>query len=222
MTADPSTVELRDAHDKLADFYVEHLDGLLARMPVERMMLDLFGEVTREAGLGPEIVDVGSGTGRLIPYLKGLGLSPRGVDLAPEMVRVARRDHPGVDFRVGDLRALPFGDAELAGAVCWYSLIFLAPEDRPRAFAELARVVKPGGHVVIAAQDGDGSRQRRGKATGLGIEFDAYWMSADELAERLTTAGFVPVFRGSRPPLDIERVPGNYVLAERKGAERKS
>ncbi|WP_306215351.1 class I SAM-dependent methyltransferase [Actinoplanes sp. RD1] len=215
MTTDPSTVELREAHDKLAAFYLEHLDGLLDRMPVERMMLAFFGEVTRAAGVGTEVLDVGSGTGRLIPYLQGLGLSPRGVDLAPEMVRVARRDHPGVDFRVGDLRALPFADGELAGAVCWYSLIFLAPEDRPVAFAELARVVKPGGHVVIAAQDGDGSRQRRGRSTGLGIEFDAYWMPADEVEERLTAAGFVPVFRGSRPPEDIESVPGNYFLARR-------
>jgi ubiquinone/menaquinone biosynthesis C-methylase UbiE len=49
------------------------------------------------------------------------------------------------DFGVADLRALPFADASLAGVVCWYSLMYLAPSDRPVAFGELARAVKPGG-----------------------------------------------------------------------------
>jgi ubiquinone/menaquinone biosynthesis C-methylase UbiE len=60
------------------------------------------------------------------------------------MIRVARRDHPGFDFGVADLRDLPFADASLAGVVCWYSLMYLAPSDRSAAFGELARVVKAG------------------------------------------------------------------------------
>jgi ubiquinone/menaquinone biosynthesis C-methylase UbiE len=60
------------------------------------------------------------------------------------MIRVARRDYPGFSFDVADMRELPFDDASLASVVCWYSLMFLAPSDRPAAFSELARVVKGG------------------------------------------------------------------------------
>ena len=62
------------------------------------------------------------------------------------MIRVARRDHPGFGFDVADLRELPFGDASLAGLVCWYSLMFLAPAGVPAAIvnrmaAETAKAV---------------------------------------------------------------------------------
>ncbi len=93
------------------------------------------------------------------------------------MIHVARRDHPGFDFNVADLRELPFGDASLAGVVCWYSLMYLAPSDRPAAFGELARVVKPGGYLVTAFKAGDSQVRRGGRSTGLGVEFDVYWLS---------------------------------------------
>lgn len=113
---DASTEELREAHNVLSEWYAENLVGVLESMPVERAMLDLFAELTLVVGV--EVADVGCGTGRLLPYLAGRGLSPRGVDLSPGMVEVARREHPGFGYEVADLRELPFGDASLAGVVC--------------------------------------------------------------------------------------------------------
>src|SRR3954462_4740652 len=113
---DASTEELRDAHDTLSEWYAQNLGGVLESMPIERVMLDLFAELT--SAVGTEIADVGCGTGRLLPYLAGRGLSPRGVDLSPGMVEVAQREHPGFAYEVADLRELPFEDASLAGVVC--------------------------------------------------------------------------------------------------------
>ena len=76
-------------------------------------MLDLFCDLTLAAGLGARVGDIGCGTGRLEPYLAARGLSPQGIDLSPEMIRIARRDQPGFEFDVADLRALPFADASL-------------------------------------------------------------------------------------------------------------
>ncbi|WP_250038138.1 class I SAM-dependent methyltransferase [Paractinoplanes maris] len=209
---DEPTEELRRAHDVLADFYVERLNGLLESMPIERAMLDLFSGLTLAAGLGAEVADVGCGTGRLEPYLASRGLSPRGVDLSPGMVEVARRDHPAFPFEVADLRDLPFPAASLAGVVCWYSLIFLAPPDRPVAFAELARVLRPGGHLVTAFKDGDGEHRRSGRSAGLGVEFDSYWLSTRQMLDLAGGAGFDVVFQGSRPPEDGESCPQGYLL----------
>ena len=212
---DAKTDELRAAHDALAAWYVEHLAGALDAMPVERAVLDLFCELTLAADLGGCVGDVGCGTGRLAPYLAAHGVSPRGIDLSPEMVRVARRDYPDFGFDVADLRDMPFEDASLAGVVCWYSLIFLAPCDRAIAFSELARVVKPGGYLVTAFKDGDGKLRRGGRSAGLGVEYDGYWLSAQEMEDRVTDAGFVTVFRGSRPAEEQESVPQGYLLARR-------
>jgi SAM-dependent methyltransferase len=116
------------------------------------------------------------------------------------MIRVARREQPGFEYEVADLRELPFADASLAGIVCWYSLMFLAPSDRPAAFAELARVVTPGGYLVTAFKAGDSSLRRGGRTAGLGVEFDIYWLSPDEMERRVNDAGFATVFWGGIPP----------------------
>jgi SAM-dependent methyltransferase len=144
-----------------------------------------------------------------------LGLSPRGVDLSPEMIRVARRDHPGFGFDVADVRDLPFAGASLAGVACWYSLMFLAPADRPAAFGELARVVSPGGYLVTAFKAGDSRLRRAGHSTGLGVEFDIYWLAPDEMERRVTDAGFTTVFWAGRPPMGEEGSPQGYLLARR-------
>jgi SAM-dependent methyltransferase len=212
---DAKTDELRAAHDVLAEWYVEHLDGVLDRMPIERAVLSLFCELTLAAELGRSVGDVGCGTGRLAPYLAAGGLSPRGVDLSPGMVRVAKRDYPDFDFDVADLRDLPFEDASLAGVVCWYSLIFLAPADRAIAFNELARVVKPGGYLVTAFKPGDGKVRRGGRSAGLGVEYDGYWLSSEEMEDRFTNAGFATVFRASRPVEEQEASTHDFLLARR-------
>jgi SAM-dependent methyltransferase len=213
---DAKTDELRAAHDVLAEFYAERLAGALEGSPADRAVLGVFCDLVRDAGVGGGVADVGCGTGRLAPFLAARGLEPRGVDLSPDMVRVARRDNPGFDYQVADLRELPFGDATLAGVVCWYSLMYLAPEDRPGAFAELARVVRPGGHLVTAFKAGDGALRRGGQGTGLGIAFDIYWLPPDEMERLVTDAGFTPVFWAGRSAEETEQQPQGYLVARRQ------
>lgn len=213
---DAKTEELRAAHEVLADFYVERLAGALAEMPEERAVLDMFCERVVRAGPSVEVADVGCGTGRLLPYLASKGVQPRGVDLTPRMVEVARRDFPGFAFDVADVRALPFADAELAGVVCWYSLIYLAPEDRAAAYGQLARVVRPGGQLAIAYKAGDGELRRGGRASGLGVAFDVYWERPEEVEQLATAAGFEPFFRGATFAEGPDGAVQGYLLATRK------
>lgn len=217
---DPATDELRLAHDTIAELYAERLADALDRMPAERAVLGLFCDLLT----GTAVADIGCGSGRLAPFLTSRGVEPRGVDLSPEMVRVARRDHPGVPFDVADVRALPFADASLAGAVCWYSLMYLAPDERPRAFGELFRVIEPGGHLATAFKIGDG-RLRRGGAT-VGVAFDIYWLPVAEMEREITAAGFEVVFTAATPaapadPTRPEEQPLGYVVARRCSGARQ-
>jgi len=212
---DAATEELRGAHDALAEFYAARLADVLDRMPAERAVLGLFCDLTLAADLGTSVGDIGCGTGRLAPYLAATGLSPQGIDLSPRMIEVARRDYPGFSFDVADLRDLPFADASLAGAVCWYSLMFLAPPARPAAFAELARVIKPGGYLATAFKAGDGQLRRAGGSTSLGVEFDIYWLPPEEMERRMTDAGFSTVFWAGRPPEGQEGSPQGYLLTRK-------
>ncbi|GAB7051433.1 hypothetical protein JCM9534A_65590 [Catenuloplanes indicus JCM 9534] len=109
-------------------------------------------------------------------------------------------------------------EESLAGVVCWFSLLFLAPESRPRAFAELARVVRPGGYLVAAFEHGDGSGHRNlpgSRVARLGVDFDRYWLPAAERRDRCAAAGFAEVFEGGVPAEDVEPWHG-YLLVRRE------
>lgn len=209
---DAQTDELRNAHDALAEPYLEVLAGALDRMPSDRAVLNLFCDLVGPGGL---VLDVGCGTGRLLPYLAARGLNPRGVDLSPGMVRVARRENPDFAFEIADVRALPLDNACLDGVVAWYSLMYLAPEQRQRAFSELARVVRSGGYLATAFKAADNGARRSGQSLVEGVAYDVYWHSPEEVQDRVREVGFESVFWAGRPADPDEAQPQGYLVSRR-------
>ncbi len=109
---------------------------------------------------GERILDAGCGTGRLLialSHLVGAQGTVQGVDIAPAMCRAAqqlatRTEHPaGVGISTADVRRLPFPDHSFDGAVSVLTLELLKPGGTEAALRELARVVRPGGRIVVAA-----------------------------------------------------------------------
>ncbi len=97
-------------------------------------------------------LDAACGTGRHTQHLVAAGHLVTGVDSSPEMLRVARMKLPGVDFMHGELDALPVPDATFDVVVCALALTHVA--DLEPVFSEFARVLKPGGHLVISDAKG--------------------------------------------------------------------
>jgi SAM-dependent methyltransferase len=93
-------------------------------------------------------VDAACGTGRFSALLADRGHRVIGVDSSPEMLARARANVPSGDFRAGDLGALPADGASADLVTCGLALAHV-PDLRP-AFAEFARVLRPGGHLVIS------------------------------------------------------------------------
>ena len=93
-------------------------------------------------------LDAACGTGRHAAYLTARGHRVIGVDAVPEMLAAARARHPGIDFREGSLAALPVDTASADLAVCALACSHL-PDLAP-ALAELGRVVRPGGRVIVS------------------------------------------------------------------------
>ena len=93
-------------------------------------------------------VDAACGTGRVSVVLAELGHDVIGVDETEAMLALARERVPGADFRAGSLTSLPLENEEADLAVCSLALTHLA--DIGPAVAELARVVRPGGRIVIS------------------------------------------------------------------------
>jgi ubiquinone/menaquinone biosynthesis C-methylase UbiE len=97
------------------------------------------------------VLDAGCGTGRLAAELADSGLARVwGVDASPEMLAVARAKTRRAGFKEGRLEALPFRDGWFDAAVAWLVVHLV---DRPAAFAELRRVLRPGGRLAVVTFD---------------------------------------------------------------------
>ena len=100
------------------------------------------------AGTPATALDVGCGEGRFCRMLKAAGVSATGVDPTAPLIEEARARDPGGDYRQGRAEALDFPDAAFDLVVSYLALIDI--EDVEAAIAEMARVLRPGGAVVLA------------------------------------------------------------------------
>lgn len=146
--------ETRRAYDEVAQDYARLLPDTRAEHPVDLAMVDAFVELVKDVG---EVLDAGCGAGRMSSYLVDRGCAVVGVDLSPGMVAAGQRAHPHLDLSVASLLDLPFADGRFAGVLVWYSSIHTPDGELPRLLAEVVRVVRPGGLVLLGFQAGNGS-----------------------------------------------------------------
>lgn len=100
---------------------------------------------------GTRVLDIGSGPGYAAAQAAGRGASVVGVDVATAMVQLARRLHPGLDFREADAEALPFEDGSFDAVVANFAILHLGRPER--AVSEFVRVLRPGGRLALTAWD---------------------------------------------------------------------
>lgn len=203
--------DIRATYDAVAADYADAFADELAAKPFDRQLLDEFAATVD----GP-VLDLGCGpAGHVTRYLADRGARIAGVDLAPEGVAEAQRRHPDLEFRVGDLRAIPADDASLGGIIAFYSVIHLPRAELPLAFAEFRRVLVPGGRLLIAMHGGDGETGVD-EWFGRPVAVCATLVTAAELLDLVTGAGLTSVERHERPPYAGE-FPSQrlYVLARR-------
>ncbi|HYM67670.1 MAG TPA: bifunctional demethylmenaquinone methyltransferase/2-methoxy-6-polyprenyl-1,4-benzoquinol methylase UbiE [Patescibacteria group bacterium] len=101
-------------------------------------------------GRGGSALDVACGSGKLtaeLARLAGAEGNVVGLDFSPQMLEMARREHPGIEFREGDALNLPFEPGRFDAATIAFGLRNLA--DPVRGLAEMLRVLRPGGRAVV-------------------------------------------------------------------------
>jgi SAM-dependent methyltransferase len=146
------TMDVRESYDAAALAYAERLASELEGKPLDRHLLNRFAEGTRGRGL---VADLGCGPGHVARYLHEQGVAVFGIDLSPAMVACAAGLNPGLEFRVGDLRALDLPAASLAGVVAFYSIVHFEAAALPAVARELRRVLAPGGLALVAFHAGE-------------------------------------------------------------------
>lgn len=180
--------------------------------PIDRSVLVAFIELIKRQTVR-RVADVGCGPGRVASFMADHGLDALGVDVSPAMLAIASAAHPHIDFVAGQLDALPIESGELAGVVCWYSIIYTPRNRLDEAFEELARVLIPGGHLLLAFQT-EADPLHREDAFGSGLPLTSYRHSVSDVVGRLEGSGFrisTTVIR--TPALEYETTSQGFVVA---------
>ncbi|MFC7186714.1 class I SAM-dependent methyltransferase [Halorubrum yunnanense] len=150
---------------------------------------DLLDSLSPPASVdAPLVLDVGCGDGartlaNLPPGSVGLDVSRRGLDLAAETVPDARLVH-------GEMSALPIGDDRFDAITAYHAVFHVERERHPAVYDEFARVLRPGGRLLMTLPSGRFETVRRGWMDGE-MFFSA--PGRERTLDQLRTAGFTDV-----------------------------
>lgn len=160
------------------------------------------------------LLDAGCGPGHWTGFLAEGGRQVRGVDLSAEFIETARHRHPDISFNVGSFRELPLASGSVGGILAWYSLIHTPPDGLPEILDEFARVLAPGGSLLLGFFDGE-PRELFEHAIA-----PAYFWSAESLGAVLQDAGFELASREyrERMPDEVSVRPHGSLIAHRRAS----
>jgi SAM-dependent methyltransferase len=177
---------VRRSFDRIAGQYAADFADELSRKPFDRERLRAFAA---RCGAGP-VLDIGCGpAGHVGRFVADQGVRVVGVDLSERSLALAGRLDPSMRFVTADARALPVRSAACAGIVAFYALIYEGAEATAPMLAELRRVLRPGGALLMAVHAGEGV-QHFDDYKGIAVDVDLHHWAPAVLEELVRKAGF--------------------------------
>lgn len=197
----------------MADKYESRFLGELHDKPRDRELLEEFARSATDP-----VVDIGCGPGQVGAFVRERGRRVVGLDLSPEMVRLAKgRLDAAV---VADMRLLPLGTGQMGGLVAFYSLIHLRRSELEPTLAEFRRALRPGGHVLFSAHEGH-DEVELDRFLEEPVKFGATLFELDELVAASHVAGLEVTLAERRAPYATESQTFRlYVSARRPELDR--
>jgi SAM-dependent methyltransferase len=204
---------VQSSYDRVAEEYARRIFGELEHKPLDRELLDQFAVELQ--GLGP-VCDLGCGPGHVARYLHERGVQIIGIDLSSVMVEEALRLNPGIEFRQGNMLSLDIKDGAWGGIAAFYSIIHVPRPEIAVALAQMKRVLRPGGLLLLAFHVGD-ETVHLDEWWGQRVSVDFLFFRSEEMADSLRAEGFKTEETIQREPYpDVEHQSRRaYILAKK-------
>jgi ubiquinone/menaquinone biosynthesis C-methylase UbiE len=159
---------------------------------------------------GAATADIGCGSGRDVAWLVEQGFPVTGYDASPGMLEEARRVYPALDFRIAslpELDAIP--DAVYTNVLANAVLMHLPHNAIPGALHNLARILRPGGRLMLTYRNSrnDGEREDDGRL------FTA--ITLVDLERRMSAEGLNILHTGEIPETRRAGITWNTAVAEK-------
>lgn len=142
-------------------------------------------------GANPEILEIACGPGNLTQYLlkKRPGLRLLGIDLAPNMLELARKNNPGARFECMDARDIGRLDKPFDGIVCGFCLPYLSKAEALQLIADAALLLQAEGVLYLSTMEDHYSKSGL-KTSSQGDQAYQYFHEAGYLSDALQANGF--------------------------------
>jgi SAM-dependent methyltransferase len=197
---------VRTAYSARSREYIDLFGSMTSTHPSDRALVGSWAHT-----LSGPVLDAGCGPGQWTDFLTGCGPAAAGIDLVPEFVHRARAQYPHLSFAHGSFETLDAADESLGGVLAWYSLIHHRPRDVRIPLAEFARVIRPGGGLLVGFFEGPAVEPFDHAAT------TAYrWPTAD-FERELVVAGFEVIETHTRT--SGEQRPHGAIVARRRATD---
>jgi SAM-dependent methyltransferase len=195
------------SYDRVASKYEARFLDELDRKPRDRQLLAAFA-----ASVANPVVEIGCGPGQVGAFVREHGRAVAGIDLSAAMATLAATRLDGA--AMADMRMLPIATGSCGGVLAFYSLIHLRRAELVGALCEVCRVLRRGGHVLIAAHEGEGEFHAD-EFLDERVPFAATLWRLGELTDACEQAGLDVVDSLRRAAYPDERTVRLYVRAER-------
>jgi ubiquinone/menaquinone biosynthesis C-methylase UbiE len=148
---------------------------------------------------GKSTLDLGCGEGRVSRDLAQRGHRVTAIDVSPTLLEAARKAHPEGTYLVADAAKLSFPDNSFDVVIAYNFLMDV--EDLPGSVREAARVLKPGGKLVISVIHPANTGKRTGEGDDLAFSVDRTYFESSHSYEEFERDGVRMVFSSYSHPL---------------------
>lgn len=195
-------INIIHCYDKTAINYAEKFINELDNKHLDQILLKAF--IAEHINKGP-IIDLGCGPGQTTKFLSDNGFTDCiGIDISSEMVSVAKRMHPNLNFEQADILNLKFQDNRFGSAIAFYSIVHFDYDQVRAALKEIKRVLKDNGEFLFAFHIGD-NIVHLDNFLGHDVEIDFYFFEVEKIKSILEETGFETVDVITRQPYkDVE------------------
>lgn len=142
-----------ECYNKTAENYASKFMNELEEKHLDRILLKSFCEQNKNKG---RLIDLGCGPGQTTRFLYDSGFENIvGADISPEMVNVAKKHHPTIEFEIADLLNLTYADDRFGSAIAFYAIVHFDYEQIKKALEEIKRVLKKNGELLFSFHIGN-------------------------------------------------------------------
>ena len=161
---------------------------------------------------GKNVLDAGCGNGRDCKYINQKGFKVKGIDLSKEMLVIAKKMVPKVDFAVMDITNITYSDNSYDGIISNCSFFHIPVEELPKTLNSFSKILKPNGKLLLILQAGLGEAMIE-EPFRKGVYIYINYFSVKQISELLLKHGFeIDSILKEESPNDLELGKGKLIV----------